>query len=480
MIVPKIIMTVIIVLLSGAGLLTAYLLYFLLTGILSFAIHPRKKPRPASTAKLNEEWQDKRKEDVPDKVKIIADFTDALSVRLELIRQARLSLDVTYFSITNTESGMAFLSELVEAADRGVKVRLLLDAKMKTLLHVTMRALAQHPQIEVGLYNPVNPLKPWTLNEVMHDKFMIVDRKYALLGGRNIEPSYFGLAEAPLSNKYDWDVLVRRDEDSPADKSIIDAIAAYNDLLWQKKSTRKVWRRLTTSRIIEEIHAGGLKFSADHPEFYQKTLADFTRDMIRPDRIMLLHNPLNSWRKEPWLTQDLVKLAFHAEESLLIQTPYATASPPLLQLLSDAAAHVDVHYLTNSLASAKNLPAYPNYYFQRKKFLKSGINIYEFQDSDSIHGKSFVLDDRISVVGSFNLDSRSIYLDTETMLVIDSPELTKSFTDYHHKINGRSLKLGADNKYIPSETVAETPVLRGKRLTYFLSYLLLRPFQFFI
>ena len=230
MIVPKIIMTVIIVLLSGAGLLTAYLLYFLLTGILSFAIHPRKKPRPASTAKLNEEWQDKRKEDVPDKVKIIADFTDALSVRLELIRQARLSLDVTYFSITNTESGMAFLSELVEAADRGVKVRLLLDAKMKTLLHVTMRALAQHPQIEVGLYNPVNPLKPWTLNEVMHDKFMIVDRKYALLGGRNIEPSYFGLAEAPLSNKYDWDVLVRRDEDSPADKSIIDAIAAYNDL----------------------------------------------------------------------------------------------------------------------------------------------------------------------------------------------------------------------------------------------------------
>ena len=141
---------------------------------------------------------------------------------------------------------------------------------------------------------------------------------------------------------------------------------------------------------------------------------------------------------------------------------------------------MEVYYLTNSLASAKNLPAYPNYYFQRKKFLQAGVNIYEFQDTDSIHGKSFILDDRISVVGSFNLDSRSIYLDTETMLVIDSPELTRTFSDYHRKIIGQSLKVGKDNKYLPSDTVTATPVLRGKRLTYFLSHLLLRPFQFFI
>lgn len=473
-------MTVIIVLLSGAGLLTAYLLYFLFTGIFSFVIRPRTKPRPASTSKLNEEWQHKRPEDVPDQVKIIADFTDALSLRLALIREARESLDISYFSITNTESGLAILSELLAAADRGVRVRLLLDAKMKMLFLITMKALAQHPQIEVGLYNPLNLLKPWTLNEVMHDKFMIVDHNYALLGGRNIEPSYFGLAEAPLANKYDWDVLVRRDAGSPADQSVVDTITAYNELLWQKKSTRKVWRPLRKSGILEGIHAAAQKFSAEHPEFYQETVADFTRDMIRPDRIMLLHNPLNSWRKDPWVTQDLVKLASQAEKSLFIQTPYATATPPLLQLLAEAASHMEVHYLTNSLASAKNLPAYPNYYFQRKKFLQAGVNIYEFQDTDSIHGKSFILDDRISVVGSFNLDSRSIYLDTETMLVIDSPELTRTFSDYHRKIIGQSLKVGQDNKYLPSDTVTATPVLRGKRFTYFLSHLLLRPFQFFI
>lgn len=469
-----------IVLISGGGLFAVYLIYFLLTGIISFAIRPRKKTRPASTSRLNEEWPYKRKEDVPDQVKIIGDSIDAFSVRIALIRAARESLDVTYFSLTNTKCGMAFLSEVLQAADRGVKVRILLDAKMKTLLYGIMRVLAQHPQIEIARYNPINILKPWTLNEAMHDKFMIVDQKYALLGGRNIEPSYFGLAEPPLSNKYDWDVLMQRDQGSAAGTSIVDAITAYNELLWEKKSTRKVWRRLTKSRIVAEIHASADEFAVEHPEYYQETIADFTKDMVRPDRIMLLHNPLTSWRKDPWVIQDLAKLASQAEKSIFIQTPYATATPPLLKVLEETAARIDVYYLTNSYASAKNAPAYPNYYYQRKKFLKTGIEIYEFQDEDSIHGKSFVLDESISVVGSFNLDSRSIYLDTETMLVIDCPEFTKIFSDYHYKIIKRSLKLGKDNRYIPSDTVEEIPVLWSKKLTYFLFYLLLRPFQFFI
>ncbi|MDD4541715.1 MAG: phospholipase D-like domain-containing protein [Eubacteriales bacterium] len=473
-------MTEKIVLFSGAGLIALYLLYFLLTGIFSFAIRPRKKARPASTSSLNDEWQQKRKEDVPDQVKIIAEPTDALTVRIAMIRAAVTSIDVTYFSISNADCGMAFLSELVRAADRGVKVRILLDAKMKNLLYRFMRALVQHPQIEMARYNPINILKPWTLNEAMHDKFMIVDQKYALLGGRNIESSYFGLAEPPLSTKYDWDVLMQRVENSPEGPSIVDAISAYNELLWAKKSTRKVRRRLTKSRIVDQIHATAERFKIEHPEFYQESIADFTKDMIRPERIMLLHNPLNSWRKDPWVIQDMAALAARAKKSMFIQTPYATASPPLLKFLKDTAERIEVHYLTNSLASAKNPPAYPNYYFQRKKFLRTDIEIFEFQNSDSIHGKSFVLDERISIVGSFNLDSRSIYLDTETMLVIDSPEFTRIFTDDHDRIIEHSLQVGAENRYIPSETVVETPVHWTKRLTYILFYLLLRPFQFFI
>ncbi|NLC26252.1 MAG: phosphatidylserine/phosphatidylglycerophosphate/cardiolipin synthase family protein [Fastidiosipila sp.] len=473
-------MTEKIVLISGGGLLTIYLFYFLLTGVFSFAIRPRKKTRPTSTFRLKKEWEDKRKKDVPDQVKIIADPADALSVRIALVRAAQESLDVTYFSLSNTACGMAFLSEVLRAADRGVKVRILLDAKMKTLLYGIMRVLAQHPQIKIARYNPINILKPWTWNEAMHDKFMIVDQKYALLGGRNIETSYFGLAEPPLSNKYDWDVLMKRDQGSAAGTSIVDAITAYNNLLWEKKSTKKARRRLTKSRIVDDIHTIAAEFAAEHPEFYQENISDFAQDMIRPNRIMLLHNPLTSWRKDPWVIQDLAILASQAEKSLFIQTPYATATPPLLKVLKETAARIDVYYLTNSYASAKNAPAYPNYYYQRKKFLKTGIKIYEFQNEDSIHGKSVVLDKSISVVGSFNLDSRSIYLDTETMLVIDCPEFTRIFSENHRKIIENSLKLGQDNEYILSDTTEEVPVPRGKKLTYFLFYVLLRPFQFFI
>lgn len=479
----RILLSVQIFFIHGAGLVTAFLLYFVITGVFIFAIRPRKRERPALTHVLNELWEKEPKRDVPDRVKIIADSKDALSVRIALIRAAKESLDITYLSITNGDAGMALLSEAVKAADRGVKVRILVDAKMKILLYSTMRSLARHPQIHIARYNPINILKPWTIHEAMHDKFMVVDRKYAILGGRNIEASYFDLNEPPLANKYDWDVLMLREKDSEAGTSIVDAIAAYSELLWQNQSTKSVrpYRNKTLKHVVVGgIHAAAEEFAKAHPEFYRQSISDFICDMIKPDRIMLLHNPLTNCRKDPWVVQDLAKLASRAKSSVYIQTPYATASPSLLNFLAETADRIDVFYLTNSFASAKNPPAYPNYYFQRRKFLKTGMQIFELQSKDSIHGKAMVLDERISIVGSFNMHSRSVYLDAETMLVIDSPEFTGTFIDYHIKIIEHSLQVGKDNKYIPLETVEEVPVTGSKKLTYFLFYLLLRPLQFFI
>ena len=150
----RILLSVQIFFIHGAGLVTAFLLYFVITGVFIFAIRPRKRERPALTHVLNELWEKEPKRDVPDRVKIIADSKDALSVRIALIRAAKESLDITYLSITNGDAGMALLSEAVKAADRGVKVRILVDAKMKILLYSTMRSLARHPQIHIARYNP--------------------------------------------------------------------------------------------------------------------------------------------------------------------------------------------------------------------------------------------------------------------------------------------------------------------------------------
>lgn len=112
--------------------------------------------------------------------------------------------------------------------------------------------------------------------------------------------------------------------------------------------------------------------------------------------------------------------------------------------------------------------------------MNTGAAVYEYQQVESIHGKSLILDDRISAVGSFNLDERSAYIDTETMLVIDSPELVKQMKDAIANIMEKSLEVGRDNTYISTATVAELKATVGKKSLMGVVYLLLRPFQLFI
>lgn len=459
--------------------LYSFLAYFFTGAIVSFMLPARKHPRPESTSKLADQWYDKNVH-CPDKVKLIADPGDALRLRLALLRNAKQEIVLTTFAFTNLECGTAFLSEILQAADRGVKVRIIIDAKMGKLSIHTIRKLSQHPMIEFSRYNPLNILLPWTIQEDMHDKMMIVDRTYALLGGRNMEPSYFGLNEPASGNKADWDVFVFKDPEGSEALSVVDSLSAYFELLWQNRSNKIVRSKAQEADAFDEIHAVGQKFRSAHPEFYHTILEDFTRDMIRPCRIKLLHNPLNSGRKEPWVIQDLTEIAAHAEDSLYIQTPYATATIAILSLLKTAASRFHVIYISNSFYSANNPPAYANYYFQRRKFVRTGIHIYEYQGDNPLHGKSMVFDEHITLVGSFNLDSRSVYLDTETMLAIDSEEFTKSFLHEGSNIMKQSLRVGPDNCYLPSDSVEEGVPPFKKRVVYFVFFVALRPIQFYL
>jgi putative cardiolipin synthase len=459
--------------------LYAFLAYFFAGAILSFMVPARKRPRPESTTKLADQWYDTALQ-CPDEVKLIADPGDALRIRLALVRNAEHEIALTTFAFTNLECGTAFLSEVLQAADRGVKVRIVIDAKMGKLSIRTIRKVVQHPMIEFSRYNPFNILLPWTIQEDMHDKMMIVDGKYALLGGRNIEPSYFGLNEPASANKADWDVFVYKNPGDSQAVSAVDTLSAYFELLWQNRLNKVVRSKTQEADAFDEIHAVGRKFKEEHQDFYNSSIEDFTRDMIRPHRIKLLHNPLRSGRKEPWVIQDLTEIATHAQESLYIQTPYATATKPILKLLKTAASHFKVIYISNSYFSTNNPPAYSNYYYQRRKFVETGINIYEYQGSNPLHGKSMVFDEHITLVGSFNLDSRSVYLDTETMLAIDSEEFTETFLSEASTIINQSLQVGPDNKYLPSDTVKEGEVPFSKRVVYFIFFVGLRLFQFYL
>lgn len=148
-----------------------------------------------------------------------------------------------------------------------------------------------------------------------------------------------------------------------------------------------------------------------------------------------------------------------AEESIFIQSPYVIPTKKMLKPLRGEELMADrIDILTNSLAASPNVLASSGYRKYRKKIIDSGVDLYEFQGPGSIHAKSFIFDDRLSLVGSFNVDPRSAYLSTETMVVIDSEEFTAHLKGAIDNQIDNSLLVGDDYSYEYSPEVEAKPV----------------------
>ena len=458
------------------------LIYILVAGILSYFIPAKNHPRTEAALQMARDWEAAGENSIsPDRVKAIGNPTEALAVRLSMVRAAEDYVDVVYYAIDTDESSQAFLSELVDAADRGVKIRLMVDGKMGGLPKKYRRALASHPNIEFGRYNPVKIYRPWTLFEGLHDKIILVDNKYALTGGRNVGDPYFAMANPLAANKHDWDIFMVKDS-SDGPLSIVDAIESYYEDLWTNKLNRQVKAKKSDPEKIQELLADGKIFLADKGDLYNRPISDFVDATFPAKRIKVFHNPLEArfGKNEAWVLNDLTDLASQATTSAYVQTPYATGTKPIMDFLSVLGENLDTTFITNSLYSANNIMASPNYLFQRKKFLDTGINIYEYLGEESIHGKALVFDDQITLVGSFNMDSRSVNLNTETMVVVDSPAFTQDFLSQIQPTMDQSLQVGWDNKFIQREGFDEPEVERGKKTKFFMAYVLFRLIQFFI
>lgn len=467
-------------LISLRSLLTVLIILYVISVFIPYLFKP-DEPRPLR----DNTWSHTEGPPGPDRALLIQSPQDALNVRLTLLREARESLDISYYAIRNDPAGIAFIHELLNAADRGVKVRLILDGKMGLPSPVNRRVLAAHENIQVARYNVPKLWKPWRLNENLHDKFIVADSTHLLLGGRNIESQHYVPENSGRIVKYDWDVLVET-ESADHPESVIPKVEAYHAQLMAHSLTEHVKIPSERSRMNaltkdrQTIEESARLFQDEYPQYYTKHLVDYETHLLPTERIGLLHNPLTPGRKTPWLAQDLQELAFQAETSVFIQTPYATSTPDMLADLTELANQVDVTYLTNSPGSTPNLPAFSNYYFQRKNFVDTGIDIYEFQSTDSIHGKAYILDEKISIVGSFNLDSRSRYISTETMLVIDSVEFTKSMKEESNEFLLQSLVVGPDNEYQQTDEVQEVKAPPLKKILMAVIYVLLKPVQFFL
>ena len=153
-----------------------------------------------------------------------------------------------------------------------------------------------------------------------------------------------------------------------------------------------------------------------------------------------------------------------ARQSVFLQSPYVVLDSALETLLTELGQMgIEYQILTNSLASSPNLPAFAAYLGDREKILSTGAQVWEYQSRHAIHAKTYVIDGRMTVIGSYNLDPRSAYIDTELMLAIDSRDFAAHLRQVQAGYQAQSLELGADGAYLPGQGPAEVPVSRLKR-----------------
>lgn len=402
-------------------------------------------------------------------VYVLEQGTEAMLSRAWLSEHAQQTIDVQYFIFSTDNIGLIAIDYLVKAAERGVKVRLLVDDIMVDAKGHELLKLAAHENLSIKIYNPmanigkniVDKVVNLTinfhgLNQRMHNKTFTVDGKVSITGGRNVADEYFGYDHQ--FNFRDRDVLLLGGMTS-------DIQASFN-LFWDDALSISV-DKLVSGKDKINTNFNALHQYACDPANFDPTV----REQI--NNLPAVFNEIDQAGKLHWIegveyvsdvpgkndgnkflggsglsTQRLISLLQKAKKSVIIQTPYLVTTnlgKNLFKTLVDNG--VEVKILTNSLASNDNLEAFSGYQRDRKALLNTGVKIYEFKPDAQIrqkimsevmqgklqkkpifglHAKSMVIDDEITVIGTFNLDPRSANLNTESITIIPSRKIATS------------------------------------------------------
>jgi len=392
--------------------------------------------------------------------------------RAWLSQNAENTIDVQYFIFSVDNIGLIVTDYLLRAAERGVKVRILLDDLMVDADTDDILALDAHQNISIKIYNPnLNIGKNWCskiktlftdfkgINQRMHNKTFIVDGKISITGGRNIADEYFDYDHE--YNFRDRDVLLIGEGSHDIQDSF--------DQFWNNKIAKPISELVKLSdkdydfqSVYKRLH----DYACDPNNFWLQirnrikhipsTFEEIKSSgkLIWVDSVAFVSDipGKNIYDGEMWgggiTTTALIELVKQAQTEILIQSPYLVSSDLSLGLFKDARMRgVKIKILTNSIASTDNIEAFSGYQRNRKKILDTGVNIFEYKPDAqirrdimyndiqekldyspifAIHAKSMVIDSKITVIGTFNLDPRSANLNTECVTIIYSQEIAEN------------------------------------------------------
>lgn len=381
---------------------------------------------------------------------------DALGVRLRLAERAQKSIDLQYFLMKNDTAGAVMVNALLKSADRGVRVRFLLDDIFTTVPDRTFLLMDQHPNIEIRIFNPLSRRGIWAFNYIgdfsqanrrMHNKSFTVDNAISVVGGRNIADEYFQLKKDSVF--VDFDVL--------ALGPIVADISKSFDQYWNHSRAVPVEQFITAKKNedLQTVRANvAAKLDDIYETVYRKALnSQLLQDLIA-DRQPLFVGPARVLADNPdklinkideahmQLAKDLSGVVRRAETEIIFISPYYVPGDRGVQLIRDLVAKgVRVVILTNSLASNNHVPVHSAYARYRRDVVKAGAELYEMRANAArelegdekgpevltLHTKAFLIDRRYLFVGSLNLDPRSIKINAEMGLLIDCEPMVRPF-----------------------------------------------------
>ena len=385
---------------------------------------------------------------------------DALRWRLALVDTATISLDAQYFIWRDDAVGSLLLERLLWAADRGVRVRLLLDDSFLAGEDQVLIAVDAHPKVEVRIFNPfqvradnmlVRYIKNLNdnarINHRMHNKLLIADSQVAVVGGRNIANEYFGFNRG--HNFRDFDVLVTGE--------VLPQITSSFDTYWNSTwafPVASVNHRHGTQEGLNRLR-GKLRANAATLDDWIESVAAGKHDWAVQWAALaptMLPGKATIHQDHPDIADDVPQvqaarqiLGFlpQTETDVVSISAYLIPTEDLLHTLDQLSQRdVRIKALTNSLASNNHVAAHTAYRHRRKQLLEAGVELHELRphaperalfeapgftaDHIGLHAKILVLDKRLVFVGTLNADPRSLVLNTEVSLMIESPELAEA------------------------------------------------------
>lgn len=367
-----------------------------------------------------------------DRAAVIEDNGAALAERLCMIEHAQYSIILSTFDFRSDTSGKQILAALQEAAGRGVRVQIMIDGfnfLLRAKWNPYFRAVASMENVEFRVYNPLNLLTPWKAMSRMHDKYVIADEEVYLLGGRNTFDYFLGNQEG--HKNYDRDILVYNTGGS---ESSIYQVIGYFQQIWNQ-SECKPWkidkRSMNSSKVMKaskELQSVYDTTKEQYKEWFQPT--DYVKKTVPVNKITLISNPTDLYSKEPEVFYSLYRLMENAKENVVVHTPYIMCNDMMYRSFQQVSRQgVPVTIMTNSSQNNGNPFGAVDYVLHKEELLDTGVDILEYEGGISYHGKSVVIDDNMAIIGSFNMDMKSVYQDTELMLAVNSEELCSQLTD---------------------------------------------------